>query len=926
MAAATCVVAASPPRGQEKTSQPNASQEPGTAKGDLHGDALPQGALARFGTLRWRHAEAVSYVAFLPDGKSVLTAGLDSTLRIWERETGKEIRRFTVPAAPQPAQPGRVRFLNAWGVAGRDQPVASLAPDGKTLAAVVFGTKIQLWEVATGKELRNIPGPQNGVASLLFAPDSKTLAAAGGDRIIYILDAETGKEIRQLKPKQPMGAVVRIGVGGALLGGAGMAFSPDGKALATAEQEFDQAQGKVSSYVKITDVETGNELRRIDTPQAGTSTFAYSPDNKILAIASGNVVQFREPETGQEIRQFAAAGATALLFSPNSKTLAIKSLDQMIQLLETASGKELHKLGDAAAQVGNNLAVLRFGGFASRDLAFSADGKIFATGSGNTLRMWDTATGKEKPLTEGHRGPVSAVSISADGKTLISRGADNVMRRWDVNTAEELGQFREPPGTLSVAISPDGRTIAFGTNDAVIRLHDATTGKETKRLKGHANGTGSIVFSPNGKTLASHGLADNTIRLHDAIDGAELRQIVLQTDNAAGPGAFVARNPYLGVGALTLAFSADSQTLVAQQPPNIGQLVMVGGQPQPGAQSATTVRMWDVATGKDVRKFTLPPERGLGSIALSPDGRILATENADQTISLWEIASGKERRQLGKPVTAGQPGPGVRMVFAGGGGLGGIGRPVTSGSTLAFSPDGTLLACKGLDHSICMWEVAHGKEIGQFKGHDGAVATVAFTPNGKTLATGSSDTTVLLWNVAGLKREPTPPALELQPADVAALWTDLISDDAGKAFQGILKLTQASKQSLPLLRDRVKPAVPVDPKKVAKLIGDLDSEDFDQRSAAAEELEKLGELAVPSLQNVLIGQPTLETRRRAEQLLARLTGGALTPEQIRLVRAIEVLERTATPEARQLLDTLAMGAPGALATRQSQAVLSRLGK
>jgi WD40 repeat protein len=923
VAAATCAVAASPPAAQEKAGQPNASAESNKAKADLHGDALPQGALARLGTLRWRHADTVSFAAFLPDGKAVLTAGLDNTIRLWERETGKEIRRFAVPATPLPARLGAIRVLNAWG-AGRAPLVVSLAPDGKILAVLGANNTIQVWEVATGKELRTIPAPQNGVATLLFAPDSKTLAAAGGDRTIYLLDADTGKEIRQLKAKQPMGGMVRIVVGGVFGGGAGSAFSPDGKALATSEQELDQAQGTVNGYVKITDMETGNELRRIDILQSGASTIAYSPDNKVLAFASGNVIQLREPDTGKEIRQIGApAGATAMLFAPNSKILAVKGSDQMIQLIETESGRELHKLGAAAGIAANNFAGLRFGGIGSRDLAFSADGKTIASGSGNTLRMWDTATGKERPLSEGHRGPVSAVNISSDAKTLISRGADNVMRRWDVNTAEELGHFREPQGTLAVAISPDGRTIAFGTNDAQIRLHDAATGKEMKKLKGHANGTASIVFSPNGKTLASHGLADNTIRLHDPIEGIELRQIVLQTNNPAPGGGFVVRGGYLGGGALTLTFSADSRTLLAQQPANLGQLMMAGGQPQP-TTTGTTVRMWDVATGKDVRKFTLPSQHGVGSIALSPDGRILATENADQTISLWEIASGKERRHLGKPAAAEL----VAGTFLNIGGNIIRSSPMApaSTSTLAFSPDGTLLACKGPGHSIRMWEVADTKEVGQFKGHGSAIAAVAFTPDGKTLATGSNDTTVLLWNVAGLHREPTPPAVELQPADLTALWTDLIGDDAGKAYQGILKLTRASKQTLPLLRDRVKPAVPVDPKKVAKLIADLDSEDFDQRSAGAEELEKLGDLAVPALQNVLTGQPTLETRRRVEQLLARLTGGALTPEQIRLVRAVEVLERTATPEARQLLNALADGAPGALATRQAQAVLSRLGK
>src|SRR6202035_5403421 len=99
-------------------------------------------------------------------------------------------------------------------------------------------------------------------------------------------------------------------------------------------------------------------------------------------------------------------------------------------------------------------------------------------------------------------------------------------------------------------------------------------------------------------------------------------------------------------------------------------------------------------------------------------------------------------------------------------------------------------------------------------------------------------TTALVWNIAGLKREPMLPALELQGAETAALWTDLVGDDAGKAFQGILKLARAPKQAVPLLRDRIKPAVPADPKKVARLIADLDSEEFELRAARAEELVK----------------------------------------------------------------------------------------
>src|SRR5262249_3987199 len=106
----------------------------------------------------------------------------------------------------------------------------------------------------------------------------------------------------------------------------------------------------------------------------------------------------------------------------------------------------------------------------------------------------------------------------------------------------------------------------------------------------------------------------------------------------------------------------------------------------------------------------------------------------------------------------------------------------------------------------------------------------------------------------------------------------------------------------------------------------LDSEGFAARDQATRELEKLGELAIPPLEKVLASQPSLETRRRAEQLLEKVSGKVLSAEQVRLVRAVEVLEQTGTSEAVQLPETLAKGAPGALPTREAQAALSRLAK
>jgi hypothetical protein len=129
---------------------------------------------------------------------------------------------------------------------------------------------------------------------------------------------------------------------------------------------------------------------------------------------------------------------------------------------------------------------------------------------------------------------------------------------------------------------------------------------------------------------------------------------------------------------------------------------------------------------------------------------------------------------------------------------------------------------------------------------------------------------------------------------------------------------------VPFLSERLKPAARIDPRKIEGWIADLESEKFPVRQEAAANLLKAGEQALPALQKVLASSPPLETRKRAESLVDQLTGGALTSEQLQMVRAVEVLERTGTPNARALLEKLADGAPGELPTREAQAALGRM--
>ena len=243
----------------------------------------------------------------------------------------------------------------------------------------------------------------------------------------------------------------------------------------------------------------------------------------------------------------------------------------------------------------------------------------------------------------------------------------------------------------------------------------------------------------------------------------------------------------------------------------------------------------------------------------------------------------------------------------------------------AFSPDGALAAAGGRT-GVWIWEVATGRKVAHLKGDTENVLWLAFSPDSKRLVSGSTDHTALVWEVPSLPRRPPE---KLAPAALPKLWTQLASTDATDAHRAFLTLSDAPGQSVPFLKERLRPvASAASAERLQRLLADLGSECFAVRQAATRELEKLGEQAGPALRKLLDEKPPLEVRRRAERLLEQLRRERFSPspERLRQTRAIRVLERAATPEARRLLTELARGAPGAHLTGAARAALERLAR
>jgi hypothetical protein len=420
-----------------------------------------------------------------------------------------------------------------------------------------------------------------------------------------------------------------------------------------------------------------------------------------------------------------------------------------------------------------------------------------------------------------------------------------------------------PDTKLIAAAVWDGNV--FDGRQGTLYLWQVSDGKEVQKI---APISGGVAMSPDGKTLAAG--AGAKVRLWDPFNG----KIRTTLEGAT-------------TGVRRVAFAPDGHLLAS-------------------IHNDGTVALWSVQAGRLIRKFKVTSEdsRPVFSLSRPPaltfsaDGRyiIVVTSQWSTMIEAWEVASGQQIQLIkmkGKHAEA----PALMCV----------------GRTLLFS-----------DHwnASQLFDLATGEVLGEPMGPI-RLNGIARSPDGRSLATAGNDGFVLTWK-AELLNGPAIQKADLADEDLTRLWADL-NGTARTAFVARWEIARGGEPAAKFLGRKLRPVPTPEPMAVAKRIAELDSNDFKIRERASRDLEEWGPAVELQLRKALSENPPIEGKRRLQALLARAESLLAGPEELRIRRAIAVLESISTASARAALQKLADGAPGSRVTLDAKQSLQRLG-
>ncbi|KIM24746.1 hypothetical protein M408DRAFT_49152, partial [Serendipita vermifera MAFF 305830] len=589
------------------------------------------------------HRNAITSVAFSPDGRQIVSGSLDYTIRVWDAETGERV------LGPLPGHSGTVTSV-------------SFSLDGRRIVSGSSDVTIRVWDAKTGEILVGpLEGHNAAVTSVSFSPNGRHLVSGSRDRTVRVWDIETGETI--IGPLKGHSKWVNS-----------VSFSLDGKRIVS---------GSDDCTIRVWNAKTGGRVvGPLRGHNAAVTSVSFSPDGRQIVSGSRDcTIRVWDTETGGMLigpLQGHDSWVNSVSFSPNGRRIVSGSKDRTIRVWDAGTSEMV-------------LGPLQGHSDCINSISFALDGRRIISGSSDcTIGVWDVETRDMvvSPL-QGHSDSVRSVSFSSDGRRIVSGSRDRTVRVWDADTGEPvLGPLQGHSNWVnSVSFSLNGRRVVSGSDDCTIRVWNSQTGETVVGpLQGHSAAVTSVSFSPDGRQLVS-GSRDRTVRVWDAETGEMVVGLLRGHSGCVNSVSFSLDGSRVVSGSNDCTIRVwNAETGESVLGPLHGHNAAVtsvsfsldGTRIVSGSRDRK-VRVWDPSTGKAV----LDPLQGHGdcvnSVSFSPDGGRIVSASDDCTILVWNAKTGE------------------RVV----GPLQGHSAAVTS---VSFSPDGRKIVSGSKDCTVRVWD------------------------------------------------------------------------------------------------------------------------------------------------------------------------------------------------------------------------------
>lgn len=500
------------------------------------------------------HKDHITSVAVMPNGKHIVSGSKDRTVCIWDIETGKNIRTL--------------KGHKSWVTA------VSVTPNGKHVVSGSKDSTVCIWDIETGKTNRSLEGHKDQITSVTVMPDGKHVISASRDGTIRIWNIETGENTKTLEGHGGWANIISV--------------TQNGRHIIS---------GSKDCTIRIWDLETGESIRTLKGNGFKVKALSVVPNGKQVISGSGDTVRIWDMETDKLIMTKGhKSGVNTISVTPDGKQVISGLSDGTICIWNLKNGENIRMLEGYENRV--------------NAVAVTSDGKNVVSGSNDcTICIWDLETSKLRKVLEGHNSWVSAVAIMPSGKHIISGSKDHTIRIWNIDSGETLQTLKEHGSYVTaVAIMPNEKHIASGSKDHTIRIWDIETEENIKTLRVHKGWVTSIAVTSNGK-LVSSGSIDRTVSIWD-IETVENIKIL------RGHKGWVT----------SVALTSDGKYIIS-------------------GSSDRTVRIWKLETGEIIQTLI-----GHGSfvtaVAIMPDGKHVVSGSGDRTIRIWNLTTGETTKIL----------------------------------------------------------------------------------------------------------------------------------------------------------------------------------------------------------------------------------------------------------------------------------------